>query len=251
MRPTIVCHMMSSIDGRLNGDRWSEPFDGKNRDILFAPYYTISERLSPEAHMLGRNTVQIHFCPKTFDHTGLPRAVRPEPYLALSPAPRKLVILDPHGKIFYDTNTIMDSGIIAVLGENVSEAYLTHLRENDISYLFAGADGHDLENAMEQIGTLFSIERIVLEGGGIVNGQFLKHGLIDEFSLMIYPGIDGLARIHSIVEYTGNDDVWLKKQLEAQHVTRIGDVFLATVNAQNELAVYPRTGERVAHEMFE
>ena len=79
MRPTIVCHMMSSIDGRLNGDRWSEPFDGKNRDILFAPYYTISERLSPEAHMLGRNTVQIHFCPKTFDHTGLPQAVRPEP----------------------------------------------------------------------------------------------------------------------------------------------------------------------------
>lgn len=118
MRPTIVCHMMSSIDGRLNGDRWSEPFDGKNRDILFAPYYTISERLSPEAHMLGRNTVQIHFCPKTFDHTGLPRAVRPEPYLALSPAPRKLVILDPHGKIFYDTNTIMDSGIIAVPSEN-------------------------------------------------------------------------------------------------------------------------------------
>ena len=53
------------------------------------------------------------------------------------------------------------------------------------------------------------------------------------------------------LKYTGNDDVWLKKQLEAQHVTRIGDVFLATVNAQNELAVYPRTGERVAHEMFE
>ena len=59
---------------------------------------------------------------------------------------------------------------------------------------------------MEQIGTLFNIERIVLEGGGIVNGQFLKHSLIDEFSLMIYPGIDGLAGIHSIVEYTGNDD---------------------------------------------
>ena len=64
MRPTIVCHMMSSIDGRLNGDRWSEPFDGKNRDILFAPYYTISERLSPEAHMLGRNTVQIPLLPQ-------------------------------------------------------------------------------------------------------------------------------------------------------------------------------------------
>ena len=62
--------------------------------------------------------------------------------------------------------------------------------------------------------------------------------------------LDGTV-IPKNLKYTGNDDVWLKKQLEAQHVTRIGDVFLATVNAQNELAVYPRTGERVAHEMFE
>lgn len=61
----------------------------------------------------------------------------------------------------------------------------------------------------------------------------------------------GRNRYSENLKYTGNDDVWLKKQLEAQHVTRIGDVFLATVNAQNELAVYPRTGERVAHEMFE
>lgn len=53
------------------------------------------------------------------------------------------------------------------------------------------------------------------------------------------------------LKYTGNDDTWLKKQLEAQHVARVEDVFLATVNAQNELAVYPRTGEDVAHEMFE
>ena len=59
-------------------------------------------------------------------------------------------------------------------------------------------------------------------------------------------GTDDLQR-----KLQDRDDVWLKKQLEAQHVTRIGDVFLATVNAQNELAVYPRTGERVAHEMFE
>ncbi len=197
---------MSSIDGRLNGNRWSTPFDGKDRNILFTPYYTISEHLSPDAHMLGRNTVQIHFCPKTFDHTGLPEVARPEPYLALSPTSRKLFILDPHGKIFYDTNIIMDSGLVAVLGENVSEAYLAYLRENDISYLFAGVDGHDLEKAMNQIGELFGIERIVLEGGGIVNGQFLKHGLVDEFSLMIYPGIDGLAGVHSIIEYTGCGD---------------------------------------------
>ncbi len=53
------------------------------------------------------------------------------------------------------------------------------------------------------------------------------------------------------LKYTGNDDMWLQKQLEAQHIARVEDVFLATVNAQNKLTVYPRTGEHVAHEMFE
>lgn len=206
MRPKIICHMMSSVDGRLNGNRWSEPFGGKDKNELFAPYYTISEKLSPEAHMLGRNTIQIHFCPNTFDHSGSPKVARPEPYLALSPEPRRLVILDPHGKITYEENTIMGSGIIAVLGENVSEAYLAHLRQHDISYLFAGEDGRDIEKAMDSLNALFGIERIVLEGGGIVNGQFLKHGMIDEFSLMIYPGIDGLSGIYSIVEYMGGKD---------------------------------------------
>ena len=162
--------------------------------------------------------VQIHFYPKTFDHTGLPEVARPEPYLALSPTSRKLVILDSHGKIFYDTNIIMDSSLVAVLGENVSEAYLAHLRENDISYLFAGADGHDLEKAMNQIGELFRIEQIVLEGGGIVNGQFFKHGLIDEFSLMIYPGIDGLAGVHSIIEYSRTKpQTHLRRQTGKRH----------------------------------
>lgn len=53
------------------------------------------------------------------------------------------------------------------------------------------------------------------------------------------------------LRYTGNDDVWLQKQLEAQHIAKISDVFLATVNAQNELTVYARTNERAAHEIFE
>ena len=53
------------------------------------------------------------------------------------------------------------------------------------------------------------------------------------------------------LRYTGNDDVWLEKLLKAQKADKIADIFLATVNAQNELTVYPRTGKRVAHEMFE
>ncbi len=62
--------------------------------------------------------------------------------------------------------------------------------------------------------------------------------------------LDGKV-LNKNLRYTGNDDIWLKKQLDALRISKIDEIFLATVNAQNELTIYQRTGKRVAHEMFE
>jgi 5-amino-6-(5-phosphoribosylamino)uracil reductase len=56
---------------------------------------------------------------------------------------------------------------------------------------------------MDALGDSFGIRRILLEGGGRINGAFLKAGLIDEVSLLVAPAIDGLAGIPSIFEYVG------------------------------------------------
>ena len=50
---------------------------------------------------------------------------------------------------------------------------------------------------------------------------------------------------------TGNDGVWLRRELAAQKAGRLEDVFLATVNAQNQLTVFERTGRRIKREFFE
>lgn len=34
MRPSIICHMISSIDGRIVPDRWTAPANGLERDTL-------------------------------------------------------------------------------------------------------------------------------------------------------------------------------------------------------------------------
>ena len=47
----------------------------------------------------------------------------------------------------------------------------------------------------------FGVERLLLEGGGITNGEFLHAGLIDEVSLLVYPGLDGLSGEPSIFDY--------------------------------------------------
>lgn len=99
-----------------------------------------------------------------------------------------------------------ENHIVAVLGEHVPDTYLHELRLAGVSYLFAGSDGSDLPVAMERLAQDFGIRSILLEGGGLINGAFLKAGLINEVSLLVYPAVDGLAGVPSVFEYAGADD---------------------------------------------
>jgi 5-amino-6-(5-phosphoribosylamino)uracil reductase len=72
-----------------------------------------------------------------------------------------------------------------------------------VSYVFAGQNGDSLGGAMERIGSIFGAKKLLLEGGGGINGAFLKYKLIDEFSTLIFPAVDGVAGTQSIVDYHG------------------------------------------------
>ena len=48
-------------------------------------------------------------------------------------------------------------------------------------------------------------ETLLLEGGGIINGAFLEAGLIDELSVLIYPGLNGVYGSDSIIGYQGRN----------------------------------------------
>jgi riboflavin biosynthesis pyrimidine reductase len=102
------------------------------------------------------------------------------------------VAVDPHGKLRWDDRVISDSDegydgahIIEVLTEQVSDAFLEHLRLKGVSYIFAGKDKLDLERAAQKLTGLFGIDKLLLEGGGIVNDSFLIAGLVDKISLVI------------------------------------------------------------------
>ncbi|MBC5580232.1 DUF421 domain-containing protein [Anaerofilum sp. BX8] len=53
------------------------------------------------------------------------------------------------------------------------------------------------------------------------------------------------------LKYTGRDQKWLMTQLHAQDIGQIKDVFLATVDAQGQLAAYRILDKKVSHEIFE
>ncbi|MDR5798171.1 dihydrofolate reductase family protein [Caballeronia sp. LZ008] len=205
MRPRIICHMISSIDGRLLTERWTPPASGVEKGIISPTYEKVAKALNADGWMVGRKTMEDFAKGKPSEGTisgNLPRST----YVADPSAKTFSVAIDPRGKLHYHTNTAEGNHVIAVLGDDVPDSYLHELQESGVSYLFAGPDGNDLGMAMERLAQDFSVRSILLEGGGIINGAFLKAGLIDEISLLIYPGIDGLAGVPSVFEYSGETD---------------------------------------------
>lgn len=201
MRPKVICHMISSVDGRLITNRWTPPAKGIDPSIRSGIYEQVASRLGGEGWIVGRKSMEPFTKGRasTAASARLPR----EAFVGTRRDCTLAVAVDPHGRLHYGASHAGDEHFVAVLGEQVSDAYLAELRADGVSYLFAGADGTDLGRAMEGLAGTFGVRTLLLEGGGLTNGHFLKAGLIDEISLIVAPAIDGLAGMPSIFEYVG------------------------------------------------
>jgi riboflavin biosynthesis pyrimidine reductase len=206
MRPYIICHMSTSIDGRLHPSRFTQVAAGISRDVLRSHYEKVHDGFEADGWIVGRKTMSemakgtersIADAPK------LPRKAHVAKPQGDKHGRKLAVAIDPSGRAHYGKDNVGGDHVVAVLGEQVSDAYLTELREDGVSYIFAGTTGDDLSGAMEQLAAIFGARKLLLEGGGRINGAFLKHKLIDEFSTLIYPAVDGVAGTQVIVDYDG------------------------------------------------
>lgn len=224
MRPKVICHMMSSVDGRLINERWSSPFDGKQQGTLVSEYARAGRELGTDAWMFGLKTAQAFLPYKSVSKKRMFNLER-KPFHADRSSERLFIVSDPGGTIYYNQSKVRGDNILTILGESVPDDYLLHLQKAGISYVFAGKDGLDLAHALDVIGSEFGIKVISLQGGGIINGAFLKAGLIDEISIAIYPGIDGLSGIPSIFESVGAPDELPAQgqSLELKSVSQLGE----------------------------
>jgi riboflavin biosynthesis pyrimidine reductase len=185
MKPHVICHMVSSLDGRIWSSRWRP--SGTPASKLFEPLH---DQLAGDAWLIGRVTGREFAKRESYPADGDARFPR-EPWLARRDAKAWGIVLDAHGKIAWGRADIGGDPIVVVLTERVSDAHLAGLRGEGVSYLFAGTDALDLRLALETINRELGVTRLLLEGGGITNGEFLRAGLVDEISLVIAPAIDG------------------------------------------------------------
>ena len=144
MKPYVICHMVSSVDGRTLGSRWRP--QGIDHGGLFE---RLHDQLGGDAWVIGRVTGQEFAKAQEAypDHTDqtFPR----EPWLARRDAGAYGIVLDAYGKITWRRADIGGDPIVVVLTEQVSDAHLAGLRTEGVSYIFAGERALDLGLALE------------------------------------------------------------------------------------------------------
>lgn len=129
-RPKVICHMESSVDGRLVVDRWTAPFDGKDIDEVTDVYTRIKNDFHAGVWILGRKSAQMHFFPSNFSCDAATPIRSSKNWTGGRKSERYFVIIDPNGRIEYDNDRVGKDSVITVLGERlVSEEYLAHLRQ--------------------------------------------------------------------------------------------------------------------------
>lgn len=184
MKPYIICHMMASIDGRIDCAMTSKIRGTEEY------YKTLSELKAPTT-VSGRITATLEMAEQGFFVPKDKTAIGKTTFHKATEANSYTVIADNKGRLKFHGAKLDGQPLLIIVSENASKEYLSYIEQIGISWIACGKLCTDLKQAVEIMNTEFGIERMVVVGGPHINGAFLSAGLLDEVSILYGPAIDG------------------------------------------------------------
>lgn len=193
--------MVTSADGKATGEFLWRP----ECSAATAAYYEINRKYmsyGADGFICGRITMQGSFTGGYYPDLTAYSSDRCAPvsnkiWLGREPLGGfYAVAFDPRGRLGWRSSHICDpdgdpgydgARIIEVLTEQTDARYLAYLEDTDIPYIVAGGEYIDVPCALAALREHFGIKRLLLEGGSVINGHFLRAGCVDELSLVQSP----------------------------------------------------------------
>lgn len=192
-KPYIVCHMMTSIDGRIDC-----AMTAKLKGV--DEYYAALEDLNVDAALSGRVTAQEELTKADVFYCKNPQTIGVEKIARHTADDKFSIVADTNGTLGWDDNIVDGKHLIVITSEKAGKEYLAYLDSKKISYIACGKDCIDLTRACAILADTFKIKRLAIVGGGHINAGFLELGLIDEVSLLMAPGIDGRSGMAAVFD---------------------------------------------------
>ena len=202
IKPYIVCHMMTSVDGRIDC-AMTEHLPGVQE------YYDTLDALDAPTRISGRVTAELEMAlPGKFE-AKTAEALGKEAFSKAADVEGYEIVVDTHGTLLWGESAEDERPLLILTSEQVSKEYLAYLNGKHISWIACGKEHVDLKRACE----------------------ILAAGLLDEVSILIGTGIDGRGGMQSVfdglpmergvtplkltsVQQYGSGAVWLRYNVE-------------------------------------
>lgn len=211
-RPYVICHMVPSIDGRIVTSSW------KLGDVVYAEYERTAATFDADGWIIGRISMEPYAGKARIPARRTQQPIPRKDFVAPHDAESYAIAIDPAGKLRWRSGAIDDEHVITVLTEQVSDDYLAFLQSKGVSYVFGGRRTIDLAKVLTMLRATFGIEKLLLEGGGKINGTFLDAGLIDELSVLVAPVADGAIGTPTL--FDAREGTGPSRRLKLQSVER-------------------------------
>ena len=161
-RPYIICHMMSSIDGRIDCAMTAQ-IKGVDE------YYKTLDSLNAPARLSGRVTAQLEmslpgkFIPAKNEIFGK------EFFSKKKDSESFDIVVDTNGILLWDDDSKYEKHHLIIMSEKVTKEYLEYLDGKKISYIVSGKEKIDLKKSMEILYKEFNVKRLAVVGGPLIN----------------------------------------------------------------------------------
>ena len=200
MKPYVICHMCTTIDGRILAQRWPARAGGQDPGKLFE---STADKFGIGAWLVGTTTMR-EFAGRNLKLKKARRRIARTDHVADRRARSFAIGADAKGVLRFQKPDVEGDHVVLLVSSRVSDDYLAHLQGAGVSYLFCGPRRVDVKVALDKIRRVLRIRRLMLEGGGTFNGEVLHAGLVDEISQVVVPVVDGGRGVTTMFDIPGN-----------------------------------------------
>lgn len=165
-RPYVICHILSSLNGKINGSFMA----AEATRTLGGEYGRIRREMDADAWLYGTTTVKefLNYRELILEETsGVPEG----DFVAGDETKPYFVALDTKGELGWESGRFANKGraeahVIEIFTEAAPLSYRAYLRKRGVSYILAGKTELDCKVAMEKLHRLFHIKKLLICGGG-------------------------------------------------------------------------------------
>lgn len=200
-RPYVILSAAISLDGKIATKTGDSNLSSRSDKIRVHKL-----RSKVDAILIGQNTLR-----------------HDDPILSVRYAKGKnptRIILDSRGKISSKSKIIKTCNkipIIIATSKNISKKNFQRLKKYPIEIIITGNTKVNLKQLLKQLEKR-KIKKLLIEGGGIVNWEFIKQDLFDEIIVTVTPFLIGGTRSINLVQGDGFSKITKSTKLKLNNI---------------------------------